>query len=273
MKRHWLLRTTKSTLVWIGFIAITAFVFLPILWGIRTSIAPRYDPDIFPASLTLENYTRLLGQPQIYRYFANSVIVSGGAVLIVLPIAVLAAYALSRFTFRGSRLGILFLILPMLPTVALLVPLISYMNSLGLYNRLFAVVLVNAIFSMPFAIWMLRNFIIANPSSIEEAALIDGCSRTRMLLLVAVPMMAPGMVAVGLFVFISSWSNYLYSFALTTSPSNQVLPKAILSFLGAWGIDWGGLTAIGLLSMIPPVVLFLIFQRWFVAGLFGNQLK
>ena len=272
-RKRWLLRSTKNALVWLGVVAITAFVFLPILWGIRTSIAPRYDPGIIPARLTLENYTRLLGQPEIYRYVGNSIVVSGLAVVIVLPVAILAAYALSRFRFRGERLGILFLVLPMLPTVALLVPLIRYMNGLGLYNRLSAVVLVNAIFSMPFAVWMLRNFIIANPASIEEAALIDGCSRMRMLLLIAVPMMAPGMVAVGLFVFISSWSNYLYSFALTTSPGSQVLPKAILSFMGAWGIDWGGLTAIGLLSMVPPVVLFLVFQRWFVAGLFGNQLK
>ncbi len=266
-------RRAKRFLVWVGFTAITVFVFCPILWGIRTSFAPRFDPAIIPSRLTLQNYVALLRQPEIYRYFANSLFVAGGAAAIVLPVAVLAAYALSRFTFRGSRLGILFLVLPMLPTVALLVPLISYMNRLGLYNRLFGVVLVNAVFSMPFAVWMLRNFIIANPSSIEEAALIDGCSRTRMLLLIAVPLMAPGMVAVGLFVFISSWSNYLYSFALTTSPSNQVVSKAILSFMGAWGIDWGGLTAIGLISMLPPVVLFLVFQRWFVAGLFGNQVK
>lgn len=118
-----------------------------------------------------------------------------------------------------------------------MVPLLRYMNAIGLYNTLLAVILVNAVFTMPFAIWMLRNFIISSPQSIEEAALIDGCSRTRMLLTIAVPMMAPGVVAVGLYVFIVSWSNYLYSFALTTSPQDQVVPRALLAFLGAWGTN------------------------------------
>lgn len=263
----------RNVLVWIGFGAITVFVLFPIFWGIRTSLAPEFDPNIIPAHLTLQNYLRLLALPQIYRYFGNSLIVSGGAIAIVVPVAILAAYALSRFRFKGSQFGILFLVLPLLPAVALLVPLIRYMNFLGLYNTLFAVVLVNAVFTLPFAIWMLKDFINANPAVIEEAALIDGCSRFKMLWMIAIPMMGPGMVAVGLFVFITSWSNYVYSFALTSSPSSQVIPKALLAFLGSWGINWGGLTALGVLSMVPPIVLFLVFQQWFVAGMFGSQVK
>jgi len=265
--------TIKNVLVWLAFIGIALFALFPILWGIKTSLAPKYDYGFFPSKLTLEHYFALFQRAELFIYFRNSLFVAGGSITIVLPVAILAAYSLARFKFKGSQFGILFLVLPMLPAVAILVPLISYMNKIGLYNTFLAVILVNAVFNMPFAIWMLRNFILANPFSIEESALIDGCSRIQMLMRVAIPMMAPGLIAVVIFVFINSWNNYMYAFALTSSPGHRVLPQGILAFLGSWGTYWGGLTAIGTLALIPPVVLFLIFQKWFVAGLFGQQLK
>lgn len=273
MTNYALRKGIRQSLVWTALLFIAAFALSPILWGVRTSLAPEFDNRIIPTQITFEHYSALLQRPEIWQYFRNSLIVSGGAILMVLPISILAAYALSRLQFRGSQFGILLLVLPMLPAIALLVPLISYMNSLGLYNTFLAVVLVNAVFTMPFAIWMLKNFILANPFSIEEAALIDGCSRIQMLLRVAIPMMRPGMVAVTLFVFIQSWSNYMYAFALTSSPQHRVVPQGLLAFLGSWGTYWGGLTAMGVLALIPPVVFFLMFQRWFVAGMFGQQLK
>lgn len=273
MRNRKVVGTVQNVLAWIAFVALALFSLFPILWGLRTSLAPRYDYGFFPSQLTLEHYQQLFKRPEIWLYFRNSLLVAIGANVIVLPTALLAAYALARFRFKGQKFGILFLVLPMLPAVAILVPMISYMNKLGLYNTFGAVILTNAVFNMPFAIWMLRNFILANPESIEEAALIDGCSRLQALVRVALPMMAPGIVAVVIFVFINSWNNYMYAFAMTSSPFHRVLPQGILSFLGSWGTYWGGLTAIGMLALIPPVVLFLLFQNWFVAGLFGQQLK
>lgn len=265
--------SVQNVLVWFAFITLAIFSLFPILWGIRTSLAPRYDYGFIPSSITLEHYASLFERPEVWLYLRNSLLVTVGAIAVVLPVAVLAAYALARFRFKGRRFGVLFLVLPMLPAVAILVPLISYMNRLGLYNTFLAVVLANTVFNMPFAIWMLRNFVMANPYEIEEAAMIDGCSRLQLLWRVTLPMMAPGLVAVVIFVFINSWNNYMYAFALTSSPMHRVLPQGILSFLGAWGTYWGGLTAIGTLALIPPVALFLVFQNWFVAGLFGQQLK
>jgi multiple sugar transport system permease protein len=258
---------------WLGFILFSLFSLFPLIWGLRTSLAGKYDYKLIPEKLTFEYYSLLFQRPELWLYLRNSLIVTLTSIIIVLPVAVLGAYALARFNFKGRKYGIVFLVLPMLPPVALLVPLISYMNNMGLYNTFMAVILANVIFNMPFSIWMLRNFIMATPHTIEEAGLVDGCSKISVLWRVAIPMMLPGLVDVSLFVFINSWSNYLYAFALTSSPNIRVLPQGVLAFLGSWGTNWGGLTAIGIITLIPPVVFFLIFQNWFVAGMFGQQLK
>ncbi|MCD6156006.1 MAG: carbohydrate ABC transporter permease, partial [Candidatus Atribacteria bacterium] len=167
----------------------------------------------------------------------------------------------------------LFLVFPLLPLIAVLVPLVAFLNRLGLYNRLGGLILVNAIFNLPLTIWMLRNFILEVPVEIEEAALVDGCSRLGALFRVAIPLMIPGLVAVVVFVFITTWNNYLYASAIITKPSLRVLPQGILSFIGTWGTYWGGLTAAGIITLLPPLVLFFVFQRWFIAGLCGQVLK
>ena len=186
----------------------------------------------------------------------------------------LGGYALARFSFPGAKkLGSALLVFPMLPIIAILVPLMWYMNRLGLYNTLYSLIIVNSVVNMPFTVWMLRNFILGCPVEIEESALIDGCSRIGALLRITLPMMPPGLVAAVVFTFITTWNNYLYAAALTASPSLKVLPMAVLSFIGTWGTYWGGLTAIGILVLIPPLILFLFFQKWFIAGLFGQWLK
>ncbi len=120
---------------------------------------------------------------------------------------------------------------------------------------------------------MLRNFIIGTPVTIEESALIDGCTPFQVVWRIVLPAIFPGIIAVSVFIFISSWNGYLFAFALIADPKKRVLSQAILAFLGAWGTDWGGLSAVGILALIPPVTLFLLFQKWFIAGLVGQQLK
>jgi len=266
-------RTLQRGLVWLAFLGIAAFVLLPLLWGLRTSFAPDLDNKVIPSFLTLKNYSELLSRPEILLYSRNSLVISLCTIIVVLPVGLIGAYALARFQFVGKNLGFLFMIIPLLPAIAVLVPLVAYMNRLHLYNSLVAVILVNSVFNLPFATWMLRNFILANPISIEEAALIDGCSRVRMLFTIAIPMMTPGIVAVVVYTFINSWNALIYSFALTPSPTLRVMPQGILAFMGSWGTQWGGITAVGMLALLPPLLLFLIFQRTFVAGLFGYQLK
>ncbi|MBA7507260.1 Inner membrane ABC transporter permease protein YcjP [subsurface metagenome] len=260
----------KDTISWIGFLLISVFVLFPLFWGIRTSFSPRYETSLIPSRLTLEHYQSLFVRPAFLLYFKNSLTVTLGAVALTLPLALLGAYALARFNFPGKQFGILLLVFPLLPLIAILVPLVSYMYKLGVYDSFMALILVNSVFNIPFALWMLRNFILNTPVEIEEAALLDGCSKIGALCRIALPLMLPGMIAVIVFVFITTWNNYLYAAALTSSMSVRVLPQALLSFIGTWGMYWEGLCAAGILTLIPPLVLFLFFQKWFIAGLFAQ---
>lgn len=248
-------------------------ILFPLLWGLRTSLADQFDYKLIPTRWTLSHYQALIERPELFFYLRNSAVVSLCSIIITLIVALLGGYALARMKFRGRQLGALLLILPLLPPVAILVPLLSYFQKLGLYNTLAAVIVANAVFNIPISVWMVRNFILGNPVEMEEAARIDGCSRWGALFRIVLPSMGPGIVAVAVFVFINTWNNYLYSFALTSSQSFRVLPQGILSFLGSWGTYWGGLTAAGMLVLLPPVVLFLFFQKWFIAGVFGQLFK
>lgn len=215
----------------------------------------------------------LLSRPYFLLYLRNSLLVALAAIAIVLVLAIPGGYSLARFKFPGHQLGLMLIILPLLPPVAILTPLLAFFHKLGLYDSLVAVIIANVIFNLPFAVWMVRNFILSNPEEIEEAAQIDGCSRLRMLIKIVIPLMIPGLIAVAVFIFINAWNNYLYAFAFISSQELRVLPQGIVSFLGSWGTYWGGLTAAGMLAIIPPIVLFLVFRRWFIKGIFAQHLK
>ncbi len=266
-------RVATETLVWLGFIAIAAFVLFPIFWGIRTSLAPDYDIGIIPSSLTLKNYTSVLSRPELYLYSRNSLIVSLMTIAIVVPISLIGAYSLARFQFRGKEFGFIFMIIPLLPAIAVLVPLVKYMNGVHLYNSLVAVILVNSVFNLPFAIWMLRNFIIANPISIEEAALIDGCSRTQTITKIMLPIAVPGLVTVMIYAFIYAWNEFLFALSFISSKNKMPLTIALYNFVGRWTTQWQYLTLAAFLAIIPVLVLFYLIEKRLVAGLAGGAVK
>ncbi|MEM1875035.1 MAG: carbohydrate ABC transporter permease, partial [Candidatus Hadarchaeales archaeon] len=235
-------------LKWIAISLISFFCIAPLLWGLKVSISPQYDTKLIPQYLTIEHYRYIFSRPEFLQYLRNSIIVSLGTVIFALPLSLLGGYALARFRFPGKEFSVLFLIFPLLPLIAVLVPLVSFLNRLGLYNKLSALVVVNTVFNLPLTIWMLRNFLLEVPPEIEEAALVDGCSRIEMLFRITIPLMIPGLVAATVFVFITTWNNYLYASALITKPSLRVLPQGILAFIGTWGTYWGGLTAAGIVT-------------------------
>lgn len=249
--------------------AIAALVLLPVLWTVRTSLAPARDMRLLP-TLTLEHYRFLLGQPAFYTYVRNSLAVTAATVVIVLVLSLLAGYALAKLRFPGRRLGILFLLVPLIPPLALLVPLISYLYQAGLFNTLAGLIVLNSVFNLPFAVWMTRGFVLAVPDEVEEAAMIDGASRAGIVVRIVLPLTTTGLVAVGTYVFIQTWNNYIYAFAIISSPSQRVVPMGILASLGAWGTQWGPLTAFGILGVLPPIVLLVLGRRAFISGFVGS---
>jgi N,N'-diacetylchitobiose transport system permease protein len=252
-------------------IVLVTGVLFPVYWGVRTSVTSTDNGAFLPAHPTLANYRYIFSNGDFANSIINSLIVAIGTVLLTVPIGTLAGYALARLQFAGKRLGILMLILPLLPAVAVLVPLIIYMRAVGLYDTLYAVIIGATVFSLPFVIWMIRGFILAIPMDIEESAYLDGCGRLSSLRHIVLPLISPGIVTAIVFVFINAWNNYILAVAFTTSEPLKVVPVAILGYISAWGTNYSGMDAAASLAMIPPLLFFLAVQRWFVQGLLAGS--
>jgi multiple sugar transport system permease protein/raffinose/stachyose/melibiose transport system permease protein/trehalose/maltose transport system permease protein len=263
--------STKTVATWIGLIIIAIIVLFPIIWAVRTSLAPTGTVELIPPEFK-DNFTPLI-ERGIWVNIKNSLIVGLGTAGIVLCIALMGGYALGRFDFPGKRFGILLVVFPLLPPTALLIPLVTYIKTLGLINTLTSVIIVNVVFNLPFAVWTISTFITTIPKDLEEAAAIDGCTTAGIFFRIVLPLVSLGIITVTMFVFITAWNNYLYAYALTSSPELRVLPMAILDFIARYGTDYGGLCAAGTLSMIPPIILFVILQKYFVSGLTAGAVK
>jgi multiple sugar transport system permease protein len=255
---------------------IVAFALGPWLWMLVTSLTPQEQlfttgPSL--ADATAANYERRFRTVGFGRNLVDSAIVAGGTVIVGLTLSVTAAYAFSRFRFPGRRLLMLqFLLINMFPIVLLILPLFVLMRTLGILNTHVALIVANATVAIPFAIWMMTSFINAIPTELEEAAMTDGCTRLGALVRVILPLCAPGIVATGIYIFITAWNEYLY--ALTLGGNNvRPITVAIQTLIGEYQVQWGLLTAGGIVGALPATVLFLIVQKRLISGLTQGAVK
>ena len=144
---------------------------------------------------------------------------------------------------------------------------------MGLMNNLFAVVLLNTVFLSPFSMWILRNFMMTISHSLEEAATLDGCGRIKTLLYIIIPNAFPGIITIVVYVFIQSWLMFLYAYTVINNEAKMVVPQLVQSFIGIYSTDYSTLCTFSMIALIPPLIFFIFFQRWFIAGLFGTMSK
>jgi len=262
-------------------IFLLGILFFPIFWLISTSLKVPLEvyqipPRWIPSTLTIENYTRLFsGYVPFPLYLRNSIITCLATSLLATAGATIAGYALSRLTFPGKRpilLGIL--ATQMFPHVLILVSLYVMYRELNLMDTHAGLVLAFTTFAVPFSVWMMKGFFDAVPLEIEEAALIDGCTRLGALWRVVIPVVSPGLLAVGLFAFLDAWNNLLYPLTLATSNEVRTIPPGLLlSFLGQFKQDWGGMMAASMVVTVPIVIVFVFLQRYLVQGLTAGAIK
>lgn len=250
----------------------------PFAWMVLTSLTPSAaivatGVSLSPAGWSLDNYWRLFEQTSFLGNMGHSLIVAAGTVVLGLGVSVTAAYAFSRFRFRGRRLFMLqFLLVNMFPVVLLILPLFVLMRRVGLLDTHLALILANATVAIPFAVWMLTSYVAAIPKSLDEAAMIDGCSRLGTLRRIVLPLAMPGIVSTGIYIFITAWNEYLY--ALTLGGRNvRTVTVAIQTLIGEYQIEWGLLAAGGVVGALPATLLFLVVQRRLVAGLTQGAVK
>lgn len=254
------------------------FALAPYAWMVVTSLKPAAEiaarpPSLWPATPTLEQYGRLFARTTFLDNLRHSLIVAIGAVLVGLSTAVPAAYAFSRFRFRGRRLLLVQLLLVnMLPIVLLIIPLFVLMRRLGLLDTHLGVILGHATFAIPFSTWLLTSYLASIPRELDEAAAIDGASRLETLRLVVLPLLAPGIATTAIYVFLTSWNEYLFAMMLSGERVRTVT-VALQLFIGEFTVDWGLLTAGGTVVALPVTLLFLLVQRRLVSGLTAGAVK
>ena len=271
-------RRLEAALVYLVLTALTLAFLFPLVWVLGLSLKTRLQvlatPPLYVWWPTLENYADVLTRADFGHAFLNTMIVSASAVLLSLCVGAPAAYAFARFPFTGrSFLFFTLLVMRMLPPIAVLVPMYVLFNKLGLATTRFSVVLADTTFSLPLVVWIMRGFFEDLPAELEESAWIDGASRYRAFVHIVLPLARPGLAAAAILCLQLAWNDFLFA-AVLTNNATQTLPVLMSVFnAGDSGVDWGGLTASGMLVILPVILFSFAAQRHLIAGLSSGALK
>jgi len=267
----------KRVLLTIATVAIFGVILFPPVVLFLTSIKTDIDALSFPPKWifdpTLKNYVDILNTSPLVDYALNSLIVASLNTLLCLIVGSMAAYGLARFKFRGAdNIAFWILSIRMMPPVAVIIPLYILMKNLRLLDTPWCLVITYLTFNLPFVVWMMKGFFEEIPREIEESALIDGCSDFSVFFRIALPLVAPGLAATAIMVFIFSWNEFLFALILTGTKA-VTLPVGIIGYMKETGINWGYMTAGGILALIPVIVFMVLVQKHLVKGLTLGALK
>jgi multiple sugar transport system permease protein/raffinose/stachyose/melibiose transport system permease protein len=263
----------------IGAIVLVLVCLFPFAWMFLSSI--KLLPELYtipphwlPNNPTLSNYANVLFNSNIPRYFLNSIVISVGSTGLALILAVFASYGFARFKFKGKPLLQGFVLVgQLLPTAAIIVPLFITLRYLGLVNTYWGLILVYMIITLPLSVWMLTSYLKAIPVELEEAAIIDGSSRLGVLFRITLPLAMPGLVAVIVYAFVTTWNEFIFALCFATDSSVKTLPVGLAEFSTEFNTDWGSVMAASVVMTLPIALLFLVFQNLFVGGLTAGATK
>jgi len=280
------IRILSSTIQYLVIIILLMVVMFPIVWMVSTSLKEHYDlfetpPRWIPRNSTTAAYQRIFisragaGGVNFLTYFKNSLIVCSITVLFCILLAIFSGYALSRFHRRGEKsIFTSILITQMFPLPMFLISFYIMFMRLKLLNTYTGLIMAYTSFSLPFCIWMIKGFFDKIPLELEEAALIDGCSRMSALWRVVIPLVSPGIVAIGIFAFLSAWDEFMFALTLMSQDAMRTLPPGIvLSFVGEFDVRWEDMMAASVVATLPVLIVFFILQKYLVEGLTAGAVK
>ena len=260
-------------------LVIVAFAAFPIVWALLTSLKPESDiitarMNYLPRTITFDNYVAIWERSNFPTLLLNSAITTAMTVAMCLVAGTLGAYAFSRCRFAGRReLMLGYLLVRMFPAVMIIIPLFILMRGVGLLDSRFGLALAYTALLLPVFVWIMKGFFDGVPADLEDAARIDGASRVGALVRVVLPVVIGGLVATSVFVAIGAWNEFLFALMLTTSTGSRTWPVGLQLMVGEFQLPWGTLSAGGIISIAPVVVLFALVQRALVGGLTAGAVK
>lgn len=270
--------TFRKWIIYFLAVGIAVYSFLPIYWMFVSAVrAPEElfsQPTLIPSSFTLEYFKVLMGLTNFPVNFMNSLIVTVLTTVVTLAAAIPVAYLVTRFKFRGK--GILInsmLYAYMFPQMLLAIPLFYIFVKIGIDNTLYSLVIAHTTITLPLGVWLLSGFFKTLPFEIEQAAMVDGCTRFQAFRRVVLPLSLPGLVTVSIFSFLLSWTDYTYALMLITSDANKTIPIGLTSMLGSYDIRWGEIMAGSAIITLPLLIIFIFLSRYFIKGLTAGATK
>lgn len=246
---------------------------VPLYWIANVSLSQpsalyKTPPDYVPRPATLDNFRAVFAADQFPRNVANSLVVASLTTILALALGTPAAYALARLRVRHrNAILALFLGMAIFPAIGMVGPLYVAMGELGLINRFPALVLPYTLLTLPLAVWILTQFFSTLPESLEDAALVDGCTPAEALVRVILPLSGPGLFTAAILIFIWAWNEFLFALIMTSTPESRTVPVALAMFAGLHELPWATIAAATVVSVVPVLILVALFQRRIVEGL------
>lgn len=274
-KKKWYVKLIIIILLILGGL----FSGFPVLWMILSSFKPNVEifswpPSWITSNFSLDAYKAIFNNPEEIRFFMNSYCISITVVVCTLVISIFAAYSFSRFEFRGkSLINTLIISVQAVPPIILLIPYVGLIVNLGIFNTYGALILTYMVFTLPYAILMMTSYFNTLPKELDEAVMIDGGSRLKALWKILVPTAIPGLVSVGMYTFMQAWNEYLFALTLTKTNNMRTVPVGINLLMGQHAYEWNQMMAMSVLGSLPVLILFLLFQRYFIAGMTAGAVK
>lgn len=262
-----------------GLLLGLVYALFPVIWMISCAFKTNTEvftvpQKIIPRNPTLEAFSQVLTDTTKLRYFLNSYIIAIVTTVITLFVAILAAYALSRYEFKGKRpLNIIIIITQAVPPMTLLIPYFGMLVLFGLYDSYWALIVTYLVFTLPYATIMITGYINTLPKDLDEAVAIDGGSTWCVLWKVLVPIAIPGLIATAIYTFLQCWNEYLFALCLTKSGGMRTVPVGIQLLMGQISYSWNEMMAMSILGSIPIIILFIFAQNYFIAGLSSGAVK
>ncbi|RFA07014.1 sugar ABC transporter permease [Subtercola boreus] len=263
----------------VGLLVGAVFAGFPVFWMLISSFKTNteifaYPPQIITQGFSFDAYLAVLNDPEEIRFFINSYVVALSVTALTVVFAIMAAYAFSRYEFRGKKvMNVIIIGTQAVPPIALIIPFFGLMVTLGLYNTYAGLILTYIVFTLPYAIIMMTAYFNTLPKELDEAVKVDGAGAWTALWRILVPISVPGIVSVAVYTFMISWNEYLFALTLTRTNDLRTVPVGIQLLIGQNSYEWNQMMAISIMGSIPVLLLFLIFQRYFIGGLTSGSVK